>query len=102
MNSNTSGISAKWSRGKHKRQLTLKLIDMKLTRVNKLIECFVTIFWSKILLSSVGNDSLLSLQLTLAMVSGFVIAWLPFATLSIWETFYPPLEIPSGKYSELP
>ena len=35
MNSNTSGISAKWSRGKHKRQLTLKLIDMKLTRVNK-------------------------------------------------------------------
>ena len=30
------------------------------------------------------------------MAMGYIIAWTPFATLSIFETFYPPTEIPSG------
>ena len=37
-------------------------------------------------------------QLTFAMAAGFIIAWTPFASLSIWETFYPPQEIPAGNH----
>ena len=28
--------------------------------------------------------------------TGFIFAWLPFSVLSVWETFYPPTEIPAG------
>ena len=36
------------------------------------------------------------LQLTLTMAMGYITAWTPFAALSIFETFYPPTEIPSA------
>ena len=44
-----------------------------------------------------GTKMLIFFQLTLTMATGFVVAWTPFAALSIFETFYPPTEIPSGQ-----